>query len=174
MNKTILKAILLTVILSLLLGIAAGCGGKTEPGTPDVPAPAPDMPVPDTPDVPAPAPDMPVPDSADPNTPAADGPYTIDNIRDYVVGVDTPVELGDGSARPLINFDNAATTPALKPVMDEVDSKLEMYGSIGRGFHRSPTIRRTSTTTQGTRSLNSSEQIPSATPVSTSTTLPTA
>ena len=134
MNKTILKAILLTVILSLLLGIAAGCGGKTEPGTPDVPAPAPDMPVPDTPDVPAPAPDMPVPDSADPNTPAADGPYTIDNIRDYVVGVDTPVELGDGSARPLINFDNAATTPALKPVMDEVDSKLEMYGSIGRGF----------------------------------------
>ncbi|MBR4231906.1 MAG: aminotransferase class V-fold PLP-dependent enzyme, partial [Oscillospiraceae bacterium] len=85
-------------------------------------------------DVPAPAPDMPVPDSADPNTPAADGPYTIDNIRDYVVGVDTPVELGDGSARPLINFDNAATTPALKPVMDEVDSKLEMYGSIGRGF----------------------------------------
>ena len=33
-----------------------------------------------------------------------------------------------------INFDNAATTPALKPVMDEVDSKLEMYGSIGRGF----------------------------------------
>ena len=63
-----------------------------------------------------------------------DGPYTIDNIRDYVVGVDEPVELMDGSTRPLINFDNAATTPALKPVMDEVDSKLEMYGSIGRGF----------------------------------------
>ncbi|MBQ5955476.1 MAG: aminotransferase class V-fold PLP-dependent enzyme [Firmicutes bacterium] len=63
-----------------------------------------------------------------------DGPYTIDNIRDYVVGVDEPVELMDESTRPLINFDNAATTPALKPVMDEVDSKLEMYGSIGRGF----------------------------------------
>ncbi len=63
-----------------------------------------------------------------------DGPYTIDNIRDYVVGVDEPVELADGSTRPLINFDNAATTPALKPVMDEVDSKLKMYGSIGRGF----------------------------------------
>ncbi len=115
MNKTILKAILLTVILSLLLCIAAGCGGKTEPGTPDVPAPAPDMPVPDTP----------VPN---------DGPYNIYTIREYVVGVDTPVELGDGSTRPLINFDNAATTPALKPVMDEVDSKLEMCGSIGRGF----------------------------------------
>ncbi len=63
-----------------------------------------------------------------------EGPYTIDNIRDYVVGVDEPVELTDESTKPLINFDNAATTPALKPVMDEVDSKLEMYGSIGRGF----------------------------------------
>ncbi len=65
---------------------------------------------------------------------AADGPYTIDNIRDYVVGVDEPVELTDETTTPLINFDNAATTPALKPVMDEVDSQLEMYGSIGRGF----------------------------------------
>ena len=65
---------------------------------------------------------------------APNGPYTIENIRDYVVGVDEPVELTDGSTRPLINFDNAATTPALKPVMDEVDSKLMMYGSIGRGF----------------------------------------
>ena len=60
--------------------------------------------------------------------------YTIDNIRDYVVGVDEPVELMDGSTKPLINFDNAATTPALKPVMDAVDKELEMYGSIGRGF----------------------------------------
>ena len=63
-----------------------------------------------------------------------DGPYTIDNIRDYVVGVNDPVTLEDGSTKPLINFDNAATTPALKPVMDEVESKLLMYGSIGRGF----------------------------------------
>ncbi len=60
--------------------------------------------------------------------------YTIDNIRDYVVGVDEPVELMDGTTKPLINFDNAATTPALKPVMDAVDKELEMYGSIGRGF----------------------------------------
>ena len=59
---------------------------------------------------------------------------TIDNIRDYVVGLDTPVTLPDGTSRPLINFDNAATTPALKPVMDEVNEKLLMYGSIGRGF----------------------------------------
>ncbi|MBR3397436.1 MAG: aminotransferase class V-fold PLP-dependent enzyme [Lachnospiraceae bacterium] len=60
--------------------------------------------------------------------------YTLDNIRDYIVGLDEPVELEDGTKAPLVNFDNAATTPAFKPVMDEVDSKLSMYGSIGRGF----------------------------------------
>ena len=60
--------------------------------------------------------------------------YTIDNIRDYIVGLEEPVTLADGTERPLINFDNAATTPALQPVMDEVNAKLQMYGSIGRGF----------------------------------------
>ena len=60
--------------------------------------------------------------------------YTIDNIREYVIVVDEPVELNDGTMQPLINFDNAATTPALKPVMDAVDEEMRMYGSIGRGF----------------------------------------
>lgn len=60
--------------------------------------------------------------------------YTIDNIREYVVGVDEPVELDDGTVQPMINFDNAATTPPLKPVMDAVDEEMKMYGSIGRGF----------------------------------------
>ncbi|SCW26391.1 Selenocysteine lyase/Cysteine desulfurase [Ruminococcaceae bacterium YRB3002] len=66
--------------------------------------------------------------------PSGDVKYTIDNIRQYVVGVDEPVTLEDGTQRPLINFDNAATTPAFRPVMDEVDAKLETYGSIGRGY----------------------------------------
>ena len=65
---------------------------------------------------------------------SAEEEYTIDNIRQYVAGLDEPVELADGTSRPLINFDNAATTPALIPVMDEVNRKLLMYGSIGRGF----------------------------------------
>lgn len=60
--------------------------------------------------------------------------YTIDNIRDYVVGVDEPVELADGTMQPQINFDNAATTPPLKPVQDAVDEEMRLYGSIGRGF----------------------------------------
>ncbi|MBP5655876.1 MAG: aminotransferase class V-fold PLP-dependent enzyme [Clostridiales bacterium] len=65
---------------------------------------------------------------------AADVKYTIDNIRDYVVGVDDEVELEDGSKKVMVNFDNAATTPALQPVMDAVNTKLAMYGSIGRGY----------------------------------------
>ena len=60
--------------------------------------------------------------------------YTIDNVRDYIVGVDTPVKLADGTEVPLVNFDNAATTPAFKAVQDAINQELEMYGSIGRGF----------------------------------------
>lgn len=60
--------------------------------------------------------------------------YSIDNIRDYVVGLNTPVELADGTKTPMINFDNAATTPALTAVRDAINEELEMYGSIGRGF----------------------------------------
>ncbi len=70
----------------------------------------------------------------DSNESGGEGTYTIDNIRDYVVGIDQQVELENGKTKQQINFDNAATTPALQPVMDEVNSKLEMYGSIGRGF----------------------------------------
>lgn len=39
--------------------------------------------------------------------------YTLDNIRDYIVGIDEAVELEDGTSTAVINFDNAATTPAL-------------------------------------------------------------
>ncbi len=60
--------------------------------------------------------------------------YTIDNIRDFVVGVDEKVELVDGTMSDFINFDNAATTPPLMPVMKAVDEEMKMYGSIGRGF----------------------------------------
>ena len=60
--------------------------------------------------------------------------YTIDNIRSYVVGVDEPVTLEDGTQQPAIAFDNAATTPAFLPVLQEVERCLPLYGSIGRGF----------------------------------------
>ena len=61
---------------------------------------------------------------------------TAEQIRNLVVGLDEEVLLADGSRRPLINFDNAATTPAFKPVLETVCRELAMYGSIGRGFSR--------------------------------------
>ena len=73
-------------------------------------------------------------EAAAPEQPAGDTPITIDNIRSLVIGIDEPVTLRDGSQRPMINFDNAATTPALQPVADAVSEELKLYGSIGRGF----------------------------------------
>ena len=35
--------------------------------------------------------------------------YSLDIIRNYVAGIDEPVELTYGTKRPMINFDNAAT-----------------------------------------------------------------
>ena len=59
---------------------------------------------------------------------------TAENIRNLILGLEEEVPLKDGSHLPVINFDNAATTPALKPAMDAVCRELAMYGSIGRGF----------------------------------------
>ncbi|MCJ7577859.1 MAG: aminotransferase, partial [candidate division Zixibacteria bacterium] len=50
-----------------------------------------------------------------------------------VVGLDKKVPLLDGSLRRYINFDNAASTPCLKPVLDKVDEFLDWYSSIHRG-----------------------------------------
>ena len=78
------------------------------------------------------------PQQADSNPAPAPSPepvaYTIDNIRNYVVGVDEPITLEDGTQQPAIAFDNAATTPAFLPVLQEVERCLPLYGSIGRGF----------------------------------------
>lgn len=57
----------------------------------------------------------------------------LSDIRSHVIGVDTEIELEDGSKTPAINFDNAATTPAFDIVVDEINSQLAFYGSIGRG-----------------------------------------
>ena len=58
---------------------------------------------------------------------------TIDNIRKQVVGVDTKAPVLDGTYRAYINFDNASTTPTLKPVLDKVNEFMVWYASVGRG-----------------------------------------
>jgi selenocysteine lyase/cysteine desulfurase len=54
-------------------------------------------------------------------------------LRDRVVGLDRPVPLLDGTLKPYVNLDNAATTPPLKDVADAVAEFLPFYSSVHRG-----------------------------------------
>lgn len=59
-----------------------------------------------------------------------------DNILDYkneIVGIDKKVKISNGDYVKTINFDNAATTPALKCVIENIIKYSDIYGSIGRG-----------------------------------------
>ncbi|MBN2472661.1 MAG: aminotransferase class V-fold PLP-dependent enzyme, partial [Anaerolineae bacterium] len=58
---------------------------------------------------------------------------TIENARENIVGIETQVPLLDGSLRQYVNFDNAASTPALRPVMDRINAFMPWYSSVHRG-----------------------------------------
>jgi selenocysteine lyase/cysteine desulfurase len=58
---------------------------------------------------------------------------TIDNVRKQIVGIDAQVPLLDGSHRQYVNFDNAASTPTLRPVYDKVNEFMTWYSSVHRG-----------------------------------------
>ena len=102
------------------------------------PAPTPDP-------SPEPAPEPPV-EPEPPSTEPDPIHYTIDNIRQYVYGVEEEVELtpeeGQEHGRMVvpIGFDNAATTPAFIPVLNEVSRSLQMYGAVHRGYSQKATI----------------------------------
>ncbi len=55
------------------------------------------------------------------------------NYRDMVVGVDALIPLKSGQYVRGINFDNAATTPPFKPVLEAVVEFSPWYSSIHRG-----------------------------------------
>jgi cysteine desulfurase/selenocysteine lyase len=55
------------------------------------------------------------------------------NYKNLVVGVDAKVPLRNGKQVREINFDNAATTPPLSAVIEEVSNFAPYYSSIHRG-----------------------------------------
>ena len=55
------------------------------------------------------------------------------NLRDQVVGLDKKVPVLNGQMIPYVYLDNAASTPALKVVLDKVNSFLPYYSSVHRG-----------------------------------------
>jgi len=57
----------------------------------------------------------------------------VDGIRRQIVGIDSMVPVLNGHRRPYVNLDNAASTPALRPVQRKVDEFLEYYSSVHRG-----------------------------------------
>lgn len=58
---------------------------------------------------------------------------TIDSVRGQIVGIDAQVPLLNGTFQPYINFDNAASTPALRPVFNKVNEFMTWYSSVHRG-----------------------------------------
>ena len=55
------------------------------------------------------------------------------NLRGRILGVNEEVPLLDGRRVPYVNLDNAASTPPLQEVMDEVQRFMPFYSSIHRG-----------------------------------------
>ena len=57
----------------------------------------------------------------------------IDNVHEFVVGHGKEVPLYDGTKTPYVYFDNGASTPILRPVLDKVNEFMEWYSSVHRG-----------------------------------------
>jgi len=56
------------------------------------------------------------------------------SMRERIVGIHTRVPLlNNDTTRPYINFDNAASTPALRDVLDTIDEFMLWYSSVHRG-----------------------------------------
>jgi cysteine desulfurase/selenocysteine lyase len=56
-----------------------------------------------------------------------------EDLRATIAGIDTPVPLLDGTARPYVFLDNGASTPALGAVVDAVAEFLPWYSGVHRG-----------------------------------------
>lgn len=56
----------------------------------------------------------------------------MNELRDYIAGVDTQVPTANG-LQPYANLDNAATTPAFKTVLAAVNEFAPLYSSVHRG-----------------------------------------
>jgi cysteine desulfurase/selenocysteine lyase len=55
------------------------------------------------------------------------------DLQSEIVGSDRRVPVLDGSERPYVFLDNAASTPAFKQVIDAVEEFLPWYSGVHRG-----------------------------------------
>lgn len=61
-------------------------------------------------------------------------------LREELLGIESKVKLGNGREVYQINFDNAATTPPLKSVIEYIELLSKYYASIGRGTGQKATF----------------------------------
>lgn len=59
--------------------------------------------------------------------------FNVKQFRKMVMGVDVRVPVHKNRPARFINFDNAASTPALKPVYDKLKDHLKWYSGVHRG-----------------------------------------
>jgi cysteine desulfurase/selenocysteine lyase len=59
--------------------------------------------------------------------------YTVEKLRQEVVGIDTTVPLLDGTRRRYVFLDNAASTPTFKSVLKCIEEFLPWYSGVHRG-----------------------------------------
>jgi selenocysteine lyase/cysteine desulfurase len=57
----------------------------------------------------------------------------INKLNSLFIGIDSKVNIVDGKKVRAVNFDNAATTPPFKSVLESIIGLSDYYGSIGRG-----------------------------------------
>lgn len=55
------------------------------------------------------------------------------HLRSDIVGIDTPVPLLDGTVRPYVYLDNAASTPTFGRVLRRIEEFLPWYSGVHRG-----------------------------------------
>ncbi len=60
-------------------------------------------------------------------------PLTLADVRRDIVGISTPVPLLDGTERPYVFLDNAASTPSFGSVLRCVENFLPWYSGVHRG-----------------------------------------
>jgi selenocysteine lyase/cysteine desulfurase len=56
------------------------------------------------------------------------------DFHKLLIGIDSEIDLFEGRKLRAINFDNAATTPPFRSVVENIINSSEFYGSIGRGM----------------------------------------
>ena len=64
---------------------------------------------------------------------AGEAPLRVEDLRREIVGIDTRVPLLDGTERPYVFLDNAASTPALRGVLRAIEEFLPWYSGVHRG-----------------------------------------